>query len=110
MMNEELQRQFVEILKAAQSGAPGLFQELVRQASVQSWVQAIHLGLLAVFAVLAAILAGKKADRLDRLRLDNSELVMASALCWVAFTLLMVFSGISLSHAVAPLGGILGGK
>lgn len=113
-MNEELQREIVNILRAMKDGSPDAFKVLVEQRSMYCWSQAILGALMLVGALVLFLCAKWAAKKLAALPSADDEAtgplflsaVVLSVGCIItcAFGIKHIFA---IPEAIAPLGRVL---
>lgn len=112
-MNEELQRELVNILRAMKDGSPDAFRVLVEQRSMYCWGQAV-LGVLMLVGTFVLFLcakwAAKKLAPLDSGDEAAGPLFLSTVVLSVGCVITCAF-GIKhifvIPEAIAPLGRVL---
>lgn len=113
-MNEELQRELVNILRAMKDGSPDAFRVLVEQRSLYCWGQAVLGVLMLVAAYILYLCAKWSAKKLAALPSADDDaagplvlsLVVLGIGCIIAcgFGVKYIFA---IPEAIAPLGRVL---
>lgn len=109
-MNEELQREIVNILRAMKDGSPDAFKVLVEQRSLYCWGQFAFGVVLTIASAALLLVCVKMAARVMKAAGDGDAYFFASlvaGLAGIAGGLAGVIHLSSVSEAIAPLGRVL---
>lgn len=110
-MNEQLQKELLDILRSLKDGASPAWQVLVEQRSAYAWASFAIYALLAVAAVIGCICLALVAVRWSEKKGSGDE-VAAPIVASVALGLMAIIcaplAANWLPRAVAPLGEVLG--
>lgn len=110
-MNEQLQKELLDILRSLKDGASPAWQVLVEQRSAYAWASFSIYALMAVAAVLGCIWTVRVSLRWAGKPDAGDELaapIIASAVLGLMAIICAPLAANWLPRAVAPLGEVLG--